>query len=438
MANTNPVMERLDLLSEQWEAFATDGEPRLLLWQLEPDEVRMIDAFLAREGDERTGVHTDVFLTLEAPFEHPETHGYALCQEMAAGYLQNREALMEAGVDASFQLEPYPEHPGNDIPFLIRTCESFIAHHDLGRNLVLVLRPKAVADAEAYQLWLHRFVLRAPPTVRAIVLDDADAPAFLTLATTERVRVRAVRAGLDMPAVLEAVSRDAGNLETPGGQIRHHLIQLGAALKKGDVARALTIGNAAIAIATQNGLWHAAVPVHFALGAGLAGAQRLKDAEAQYAAAEAVALRGEHEGPEEARSACATLRVQARLGLGSVLIAARAFERAAELYEQTTPLATALGPKMVLDCQRLACFCYEQAEKPELALRAGTAGLATARAMDEATLAASTFSYLAENLLRLTERGALAPLRPQIEREIALVKQPREAPATTQAAAVPS
>ena len=427
MASPNPVVERLDLLSEQWEAFATDEEPRLLLWQLDPDELRMVDAFLAREGDERTGVHDDVFVTLETPFQHPETHGYALYQTFAAGYLESREALSAAGVDAEWQLAPFAERPGHDIPFLIRACESFITHYELGRHLVLVLRPRLVADPDAYQLWLHRFALVTPPHVRALVLDDTDAPAFLTLATTERVRVRAVPARLDMPGALEAVSRDAGNLETPGGQLRHRLVQLGAALKKQDLTSALELGSAAIAIATAHGLWHAAVPVHFTLGGGLAGAQRLKEAEAEYTAAEAMALRGEREGPDEARAACATLRVQARLGLGSVLIAERVFERAAELYEQTTPLAAALGdPKGVLDCQRLACFCYEQADKPELALRSGAAGLATARSMDEQTLAASTFPYLAETLMRLTESGPLAPLRPQLEREIALVTQPRE------------
>src|SRR5690606_11802703 len=84
----------------------------------------------------------------------------------------------------------------------------------------------------------------------------------------------------------------------------------------------LELGSAAIAIATAHGLWHAAVPVHFTLGGGLAGAQRLKEAEAEYTAAEAMALRGEREGPDEARAACAPLRVQARLGLGSVRHAA--------------------------------------------------------------------------------------------------------------------
>jgi hypothetical protein len=420
MGKKNPIAQRLDTLSDQWAEFAIDEEARLLCWLFELDELRMADAFLAAQADERAGTHPDVFITFETPFENPHGHGYTLYETLVAGYTASREALREQGVNADWQPAAFTQRPHQDVQFLVQRCESFIAHHRLSRHLVLVLRPTAVADPAAYRQWLQRFVGAAPANLRVLVFDLAQAPVFGALLTAEPHRARAQRAELDMSSALEEVSRDAGNLDTPGGQFRHLFVKLGMALKRQDLPLAMQLGSAALGIATAQGWWHVAVPVHFALAAGLTGAQRIQEALAQYAAAEAAAARGETEGPEDARPACKGMRLQARLGCGSALIAGGAWSMAAKLYEDTAPLAAESGDQRVLlDCHRLASFSYEQSGDPDRAFRAGMEGMNVARAMDEETLSTSTFPYLAEGLMRLTTKApSLRGMDMQIEREI--------------------
>lgn len=447
MAQKNPVVQRLERLSDQWAEFAVDEDARLLCWLFEQDELRMGDAFLAAQEDERTSTHPDVFLTLETPFENPFGHGYSLYETWMAGYLASREALEAQGVAADWQPRAYDRAPNDDVAFLLERCQSFIAHYQLNGHLVLVLRPSAVSDPAAYLAWLQRLVRDAPANVRVLVFDHAERPVYAPLVEAEPQRVRAVPTALDMPGALQDISRHAGRLDTPGGQFRHLFVKLGAALKKQDLPMALQLGDAALVIATAQGWWHLAVPVHFALGAGLIGAQRTREAVAQYTAAEAAATRGETEAPEEARAACKSMRLQARLGCGSALVHARAWTMAAKHYEETAPLAAESGDtRALLDCHRLASFCHEQAGADEAAFRAGMNGLEVARQMDRETLATSSFPYLGEGLMRLTSRGELQALQPTVEREIVLIAGTRDwrpkgaAPASVPAAApaVPS
>lgn len=427
MAKKTAIAQRLDMLSDQWAEFAMDEQARLLCWQFEPNELRMAEAFLGMQEDDNAGTHPDVFVSLETPFESPSGHGYALYQTFVAGYLASREALVEEGVNADWQPPAPPARRTEDIRFLVQTSESFIAHYQLGRHLVLVLRPSTVADPGEYQLWLQRLVLAAPPNLRLLVLDHARDPGYAALVRAEPKRVRAQRAALDMPGALEATSRDAGNLDTPGGQFRHLFVKLGTALGKGDLGLAMQLGSAALAIATAQGWWHVAVPVHFALAAGLTGAERHQEAMAQYTAAEAAAVRGESEAPEEARAACKGLRLKARLGSGSTLIALRAWGMAAKLYQDSVPLAAESGDlRTLLDCHRLACFCHEQAGHPEQAFDSGKQGLKVARQMDRETLGSSTFPYLGEGLMRLTQTDQLRGLEGQVEREIVLIAGTRD------------
>jgi hypothetical protein len=428
MGKKNPIARRLEALGDQWAEFALDADARLLCWLFAPDEVRMADAFLAAEADERAGSHPDVFLTLQAPFENPHGHGYSLIEELGTGYDAGRAALEKQGLPADWVASAAPARPQNDITWLIERCQSFIAHHGLTRFLVLVLRPSAVSEPAAYQAWLSRLCAAAPENLRILVFDYAEAPAFAALVAGEQKRVRARHAALDMSSALEEISRDAGHMDSPGGQFRHLFVKLGSALKAQDLERAQQLGAAALGIATSQGWWHVAVPVHFALAAGLTGAQRLQEAMAEYVAAEATAARGESEGAEEARAACKTMRMQARLGSGSVLVAARAWSEAARHYASIAPLAAALGDApTVLDCHRLTAFAHEQDSKPDQAFRAANEGLRVAREMDPKVRATSTFPYLAESLMRLTRTTPeLRTLEAQTEREIVAIAGTRD------------
>jgi hypothetical protein len=418
----NPIADRLQKLSDQWGEFAEDERARVLCWLFRPDEARMAEAFLAVEEDEQAGEHPDLFLAFETPFEDPAGHGFALRQKLVTEFREGKEELEKDGIDTSWT-PPRVKHKENDIAFWVRTCASFRKH--LGpevRHLVLVLRPEAVSDPDAYQLWLYRWAIEAPGVQRALVLDDATRPGYRALCQSDSKRVWATEAALDMPSALQELSQAAGNLDTPGGQYRDLFVKMGNALGKQDLAGALSHGDLMLGIAAAQGWFHLAVPVHLALGGALAGAGRFQEAIARYLAAEASAAEGEEKGADELKKTCKVLRMQSRLGRGSALIAGKAWTMAAELYEQTAPMAAELGDqRATLDCHRLASFSYEQGGQPDKAWEAGLPGLQVAREMDEETRQTSSFPYLGEGLMRLCKSGPRKALASRTEREIVLI-----------------
>ena len=90
---TNPIAQRLQMLSDQWAQFAGEPQARLLCWQLTAAELPMFEAFLEQESDERSAEHADVFVTLDTPFASADDYGAALCRTLADGYSQGTEEL---------------------------------------------------------------------------------------------------------------------------------------------------------------------------------------------------------------------------------------------------------------------------------------------------------------------------------------------------------
>ena len=421
----DPILRRLETLSEQWQEFAEQPEARVLCWLVTADEYAMVDAFVAVESDEDTAESQDLFVRLTCPFVAGR-YGEALLRE----FVEKAEALYEGLEDPATPAwkPPAAERGAPDpVPF-VRACESFVAHYALPGVLALLLSPSEIADRAAFAQWLAlmaRTALPRLPKLRFIVRDDAQAPELAALVQGQPGRVVAVRADLDMPAARLELSEAAGNLDTPGGKYRHAFVRLTNALGKQDLAAAESHGAAALAIASAEKWWALSVPVHMALAGGLIAAKRNEDASRRYLQAETAAVEGEKAGDP----LCAKLRVRARLGRGSLLIHAGAWRLAAALYAETVPLAKAVpDPATVIDCHRLASLCHEQDKQYQAAWQQGVDGLAFARGVDKAALAQTTLAYLGESLARLCKRGEFNGGWPRIERELVALLGPKWRP----------
>jgi hypothetical protein len=302
-------------------------------------------------------------------------------------------------------------------------------------KLVLVLRPERVKAEKAYQQWLQQLAGEAPAWLRVVLLDELERPGYRKLLEAALPSVVAVRADLDMPGALQQLSNEAGHLDTPGGKFRDLFLRLTNRIGKGDLDGATAIGDGALALVAEHGLWHLGVPIHFALASGLLAASRFKEAALHFGAAEASALRGEQSGPEDTRATCKTLRFQSRLGHGSALLQAKEFERAAHTFADAALLALELGDQRgALDGRRLACFAYERAGQSDEALREGRAGLEIARAMDPATRESSNVESLCEGLLRVTAGIQRRGVRREIEEALEALRSSGGAPEPAPAA----
>jgi hypothetical protein len=430
---TNPIVERLEQLTDQWLGFAEMPEARLLCWLVEPDEHAMIDAFVGIEDDDRTGQTLDLFVPLQAGFK-AGGYGSALLAEFVGKAAALYEGLADPATPAWRPPAVAPRLP-EPVAFL-QACQSFIDHYQLPGLLALVLTPADVDDVAAFRQWLDLVVGTALPRIprlRFVLKDDVRAPTLASLVQSHPDRVVAIPADLDMPAAREEISEEAGNLDKPGGQYRHRYVQMTNALGKGDLATADAHAAAALDITTAQGWCALAVPIHLAMAASFAAAERTEDANRRYLAAEAAATDGEKVGDP----VCAKLRVQARMCRGSLLIQAGAWPLAATLFAETAPLAKAANePGMTIDCYRLASFCQEQNKQPQVAWQHGVDGLAFARTVDKEALATTTLNYLGVGLDRLCKQGSLRGSWPRIEQELVALLGPDWRPASPPKGAV--
>jgi hypothetical protein len=421
-----PIVDRLEQLAAQWADFAEDADARVLCWLAEPDELSMIDAFVAAEDDERTAQTEDLFVPLQARFV-PARYGDELLRELV-----DKAAALHAGLEDpdAKPWQPPPVAPERPDPLpLLSACQSLIDHYKVPGLLVLYLTPSAVADANAYRQWLElvaKAALAKLPKLRFVVRDDRKAPALAPLVQALPTLVVATPADLDMAAARLELSEQAGNLAMPGGQYRHQFVHMTNALGTQDAAAAERHAKAALDITVAQGWFALAVPIHLAMGASFAGAGKNEEANRRYVNAEADAYKGEQAGDP----VCAKLRVQARLCRGSLLIQAGAWQLGATLFADTVPLAMAVkDPGMVIDCHRLASFCQEQAKQPEPAWQHAVDGLAYARTVDPKALGGTTLAYLGLALERLCQRNQYSGSWKRIEQELVSLLGPRWRPA---------
>lgn len=412
---TNPIVERLEQLTDQWLGFAEMPDARMLCWQVEPDEHAMIDAFVGVEDDDRVGQTRDLFIPLQAGFRTGR-YGEALLAEFVA-----KAASLHQGLDdpATPAWKAPPVAPRSLDPVsLFQATQSFTEHYQLPGLLVLVLTPADVDDPSAFRQWLDLVVRSALPRLsklRLVLKDDIKTPALAPLVQAYPGRVVAIPAELDMPAARQQISEQAGNLDKPGGQYRHQYVQMTNLLGKGDLQAADGHATAALDISKAQGWFALAVPVHLAMGASFAATGDTAEANRRYFAAETAADDGEKAGDP----VCAKLRVQARMCRGSLLIHADAWVMAASLFADTAPLAKATGDAgMTIDCFRLASFCHERATQMQPAWQHGVDGLAFARTVDRKALATTTLNYLGLGLERICNQGNLRGSWPRIEQEL--------------------
>jgi hypothetical protein len=402
MAETrNAIARRLDWLNDQWNEFASDPEARLLRWLIRADELRVIEAFIQTEQDDRAGEIPDLFLTFVEPFEDVVSYGEALRTSLIAQYEEARPELREAGIDDAWS-PPSPD-ARHSLTAFIEACASLHASYgDFVEKLALVLTPTTVKDKSEWQRWLNALAERLPQEMRVAVIDPFESPALGALADALPARVRTVAADLDMPAATLELSR-AGGVSSPDGQFRVQFAALAQALERGDLAAARQRAEGAAAIAETNGWTQLLTAVHLALAGGLLSAGEWSEALSRYYNADTTGAQLESQGD----ALGSKLRLQAHLGRAATLFAAQDHQEAAAAYEAATQVATkADDPLMLLECWRMAAYCHEQAGDMPRAWECGMSALDAGEALPPDSRSHSTLPFAGEGLLRVADAAS--------------------------------
>lgn len=272
----------------------------------------------------------------------------------------------------------------------------------LFRLLVLVIEP---GEHPGLTSWVARLAEALDPSrVRVIWLAYMD----VTLAKQRPDLVQQVTANLDMDGAALAVAKAAGE-GTAQGAFRVAFVELGQASAVRDLPTCRERASTARALAAANGWGHLEVVVDGALAGALVTAGEhgaAADAWRHAVRVCEVHLDQPWAGP---------LRVKARMGLGSVLVAAGRWAEAAEVYAATAPLA-ADDPLMTFESWRMASYCHSQAGSYRAAWATGVSGLDAAQALDEATRTQGTLPWLGRSLVKVADR--LREDRQSVERRM--------------------
>lgn len=402
----NPIAQRLGKLRGQWQSFADVAEARLLRWQVEDDELPMVEALFAAESKPEAAETRDLFLIVPVPFADANRHGLALRDWLCATWETERTQLAAAGVKAEWSC-PALQPGHNDIQSWLEALLSF--HQAVGgadnEHVAVWLRPAELGDRSAHVMWLQQLAHAAPARARFVVTDEQLRSELTTLAKYEPVRVYSQVAALDMPGALEELASGPLVPPGPGADFRLAYVRMGNAAKRGQMAEAEKQGDVALSVARAQG-WHSLASVaQFGLAACALQINQPAQASQRFLAAEQSAQAGEATGEPQAR----LVRMQSRLLAGSAQLSAGDFDGAGMLFRTTVPLAQAVpSPRDELDAWRLTSYCHEQDKHWQPAWDAGLEGFKAAKAMDEDTRASSSAHYLCEALMRLTKHRSLS------------------------------
>ena len=405
------IIAKQKQLISHWNNFALDIENRTCILLLARNEYPIVEVLLAGENDARAAQIPDLFVRVISPFESAASYGPAARKELLEQYASSWATLPESARPSKFEPSPGDLHS---------TCAAFLAHHDkVFEHLVLVLTPSEIEDDDAFAEWLAQAAVQAGsiPRLRFLVLMPRGEGEAMAQSVVDRAqgRARVETPDLNMPAALEALSRQAGGLGSPGGRFRHLFVQLTNALGAGDLTQAERLAGSALAVTQAQGWPSLAVAVHFALGGGALAAGRPQDALPRYQAALDSARAAVKAGASEGGS----LELRAQLAVASAQLRSGDYVGAAATYEHAAPLATAQSDlRMQLECWRMASFCHESAGSPQRAWEHAQRALAVGQSMDPETRTTSTLPYLGAALERLSRESLPGLTLDQVERRM--------------------
>ena len=393
----NPISQRLARISRLWQAFRSLPEARVCRWVIQPDERKLVEAFLQTTYRADNPV-PDLFLPFHAPCGSAADYGRQLVEELRTRLEADREALAAEGIVVDWQPAPAGDAPGPG--YLVRNLDAFSRQAPAAELLVAVLMPPATG--KAFARWLPE-VLRAgvPAHLRLLVVEAGGAPLPDGLAETFPGRVHTQVLDLDVPGAMRQLAA-AGNPADPGVKFRRAFLELAQAASGQPLSTVQRLEALPLSIARAQGWTAMEIAVHSLVASACIGLGRPGDALGRYDLGLGLAKAAQAGGDATAGK----LAVQLLSNQGAVYISLKNYREGARAFGEGAGLAEAAGdPFQVMEAKRMQGFCLEKDGDWEQALRVEREGLAAAEKLDETLRHHSTLPYLAESLLALVYRS---------------------------------
>lgn len=425
----NPVERRLAELSNHWLAFREDEAKRLLVWRVKADAASTVQCFFEVQKLDLPYATQDLFVVLSSPFTNAVAYAAALKAELAQQYAASKAQLAEQGIATSWQYSP---SASADTPAaILAALHSFgSAHHAHIGHLVAVLKPREVADVQAWGRFVARVLASGAisPRMRLLMVDatestalDEPLKAHAALCTLQRLNINT----LAMAQETFAQEKTTG----PAGVFRNLLMAVVALIETGSANQVKAKARDALAFAQAQKWLDQEVVVRMLVGGALLKEQRHAEAVQVYEAARAAAL----QCVEQKHSSGQKLVLQALFGQAGAHVAAGELEPAAACYDLAATHAQAdHNPAMAIEALRMAAYCHARNGVADEARTRGNQALYIGEQLKPEARPMTTLPVAAVDQLRLIDAARVDQLQ-QIKNLLVDVKARNTADATAKA-----
>ena len=152
-----PIAQRYHQLFEKWEEFSKQPEARICCWQIEHDELQMIDAFFKAETSVY-GQTRDIFFKLITPFKSIETFQVELINELKEQIEDYQKANPDIDLDIQWQPSVYINGKSNTDHSLTNFAE-FTESLDFKSCTVAYLYPEIIHSRKTWTKWLEETLI---------------------------------------------------------------------------------------------------------------------------------------------------------------------------------------------------------------------------------------------------------------------------------------
>lgn len=352
-AQNNAITRRLDRLAKQWDSEASASEVKVGVWSVTRDELQMIEAFYEVEKTEE-GKTQDLFLKFEAPYINHDQYTKSLLQEFDKMLKDSNEDLVNAGLSPEnwVPLKANNFHPG----LFAKNLEAFQQFLGVEGNVVAYLSPAQNNNIEAWTDWMEKWSMISFEGVKIMLLQSEEYPVFEKLISFNPKAHRRLIPNLNMASAMTELAAQ-GNPSDPGTQFRQLYVAMMQAAGESDLKSTKSLANRALVLAKKHGMILMEATVHLVLGGVYLSNKKKKEALISYDTAIEV-LKKEKTDPQIAKQQM----VIAYLSKGMALFVNKAFELAAQVYEEAAILAKKVDNKfLALDSWRMAGTCHGKA-----------------------------------------------------------------------------
>lgn len=421
----NAVERRLLDLRHQWERFANDPTPRLLVWTVPDAAMRLVRCFLEVQKHEGEYVTGDLFIVFDTPFENSIQYSQALKELLAGQHAASADDLGREGLDPSWPVD-VASFPDSAYGVIKALCSLGGRYHEAIGHLVAVFAPTVVSNDTHFSAWVARALeAGVPERLRLLALDSLEASRLADMKPTRPILLQRETLDIDATAVAAetfAQERTVG----PAGVFRNMLMTLVALVEKGSADQVQVKAADALAFAQERGWREQQAVVSILVAGAMMKEKRFDEAIAAYRNGRAAAVLAAREG----QPAGASMALQTWFGEAGVELAAGRVPEAAAAYDQAAKVAEAARNLILtIEAHRMAAFCHARLGEREAALACGYQALAVGARLRPEARGMTTMPLAATDLLRtIDERTtkAIDAIGQQATRQAATLSEAME------------